>query len=60
VALDPLRLGCRQSDRRSRLFRLPDPIKSAILLIISSWFDSRDVGPIPDGAYALLANYTRF
>jgi uncharacterized phiE125 gp8 family phage protein len=39
---------------------LPAPIKSAILLIISSWFDNRNVGPIPDGAYSLLANYCRF
>jgi uncharacterized phiE125 gp8 family phage protein len=39
---------------------LPVPLKSAILLIISSWFDSRSVGPVPDGAYALLANYRRF
>jgi uncharacterized phiE125 gp8 family phage protein len=39
---------------------LPAPVKSAILLIISSWFDSRDVGPVPDGAISLLANYRRF
>jgi uncharacterized phiE125 gp8 family phage protein len=39
---------------------LPTPIKSALLLIISSWFDSRSVGPVPEGAYALLANYRRF
>lgn len=39
---------------------LPAPVKSAILLIISSWFDNRNVGPVPDGAYALLANYCRF
>jgi uncharacterized phiE125 gp8 family phage protein len=40
---------------------LPAPIKSAILLIISSWFDSRDIGPVPDGAMSLLnTNYRRF
>lgn len=39
---------------------LPAPIKSAMLLIISSWFDSRDVGPVPDGAISLLSNYRRF
>jgi uncharacterized phiE125 gp8 family phage protein len=39
---------------------LPTPIKSALLLIISRWFDSRSVGPVPEGAYALLANYRRF
>lgn len=39
---------------------LPDPIKGALLLTVASWFDNRSVGPIPDGAYALLANYRRF
>jgi len=39
---------------------LPTPIKAAILLIVASWFDSRAVGPVPEGAYALLANYRRF
>lgn len=39
---------------------LPEPIRAAILLIISSWFDSRSVGPVPEGAMSLLANYRRF
>jgi uncharacterized phiE125 gp8 family phage protein len=39
---------------------VPDPIKAALLLTISSWFDNRNVGPIPDGAYSLLSNYRRF
>lgn len=39
---------------------LPAPIKHAMLLMISSWFDSRSVGPVPDGAIALLTNYRRF
>ena len=39
---------------------LPVPIKHALLLIISSWFDNRAVGPVPDGAISLLANYRRF
>jgi hypothetical protein len=39
---------------------VPDPIRHAMLLMISSWFDSRDVGPVPDGAMALLSNYRRF
>jgi uncharacterized phiE125 gp8 family phage protein len=39
---------------------LPTPIKAALMLIISSWFDNRSVGPIPDAAYSLLANYRRF
>jgi uncharacterized phiE125 gp8 family phage protein len=39
---------------------VPDPIKGAILITISSWFDNRSVGPIPDGAYSLLTNYRNF
>lgn len=39
---------------------LPDPIKGALLLIVASWFDSRNIGPVPDGAYALLENFRRF
>lgn len=39
---------------------VPEPIRAAMLLIISSWFDSRSVGPVPDGAISLLANYRRF
>jgi uncharacterized phiE125 gp8 family phage protein len=39
---------------------LPDPIKGALLLTVASWFDNRNVGPIPDAAYSLLANYRRF
>jgi hypothetical protein len=39
---------------------VPEPIRAAIMLIISSWFDNRNVGPVPDGAYSLLANYRRF
>jgi uncharacterized phiE125 gp8 family phage protein len=39
---------------------VPEPIRAAILLIISSWFDNRNVGPVPDGAYSLLSNYRRF
>lgn len=37
----------------------PEPIKQAISLIVASWFDSREVGPIPAGALALLTNYRR-
>jgi uncharacterized phiE125 gp8 family phage protein len=39
---------------------VPEAIRAAILLIISSWFDNRNVGPVPDGAYSLLSNYRRF
>jgi uncharacterized phiE125 gp8 family phage protein len=39
---------------------LPEAIKAALLLIIASWFDNRSVGPVPDGAYSLLANFRRF
>lgn len=39
---------------------VPEPIRAAMMLIISSWFDSRNAGPIPDGAVSLLANYRRF
>lgn len=39
---------------------LPQPIKAAMLLIIASWFDSRAIGPVPEGAVSLLANYRRF
>lgn len=37
----------------------PEPIKQALLLIVASWFESREVGPIPAGALALLTNYRR-
>jgi uncharacterized phiE125 gp8 family phage protein len=39
---------------------LPAPIKHAMLLMISSWFDNRSVGPVPEGAVSLLSNYRRF
>jgi len=39
---------------------IPEPIRAAIMLIISSWFDNRTVGPVPDGAVSLLSNYRRF
>lgn len=39
---------------------IPEPIRAAMLLIISSWFDNRNVGPVPEGAYSLLSNYRRF
>lgn len=39
---------------------VPEPIRAAIMLIISSWFDNRSVGPVPDGAISLLDNYRRF
>jgi uncharacterized phiE125 gp8 family phage protein len=39
---------------------LPTPIKAALMLIISKWFDDRTVGAVPDGALALLSNYRRF
>jgi uncharacterized phiE125 gp8 family phage protein len=39
---------------------VPEPIRAAMLLMIASWNDSRSVGPVPDGAVALLSNYRRF
>lgn len=39
---------------------LPAPIHHAMLLLIGSWFDSRAVGELPEGAKALLSNYRRF
>lgn len=39
---------------------VPEPIRAAMLLMISSWNDSRSVGPVPEGAVALLTNYRRF
>lgn len=39
---------------------VPEPIRAAMLLTISSWNDSRSVGPVPEGAVSLLTNYRRF
>ena len=39
---------------------VPEPIRAAILLMASAWNDSRSVGPAPEGAVNLLANYRRF
>lgn len=39
---------------------LPDALKAAILIIISSWFDNRSIGPVPQGAIDILANFRRF
>ncbi len=39
---------------------LPAPIKHAMLLMLSDWFDNRAVGSFPDGAKALLSNHRRF
>jgi uncharacterized phiE125 gp8 family phage protein len=39
---------------------VPDAVRAALFLIIASWFDNRSVGPVPDGAVSLLANYRRF
>jgi uncharacterized phiE125 gp8 family phage protein len=39
---------------------VPEPIRAAILLMVSAWFDNRSVGPVPEGTTNLLANYRRF
>jgi uncharacterized phiE125 gp8 family phage protein len=39
---------------------LPAPIRHAMLLLLSDWFDNRAVGSFPDGAKALLSNHRRF
>ena len=39
---------------------VPEPIRAAVLLIVSSWFDNRSVGPVPDGAYSLRSKSRRF
>lgn len=39
---------------------VPPEIKSALLLMVSKWFDDRTVGSVPDGALSLLANVRRF
>lgn len=36
---------------------VPEPIRAAMLLMVSAWFDNRSVGPVPEGAVNLLANY---
>lgn len=36
---------------------VPEPIRAAILLCVSAWNDNRSVGPAPEGAINLLANY---
>lgn len=38
----------------------PEPIKHAVNLIVSRWYDDRDTGAVPDGAMALLTNYRCF
>jgi uncharacterized phiE125 gp8 family phage protein len=39
---------------------VPEPIHHAMLLLISTWFDSRSVGELTEGVKALLSNYRRF
>jgi uncharacterized phiE125 gp8 family phage protein len=39
---------------------VPEPIRAAIVLMVSAWFDNRTVGPAPEGATNLLSNYRRF
>lgn len=39
---------------------VPEPIRAALMLLVSAWNDSRSVGPAPEGAINLLANYRRF
>lgn len=39
---------------------VPEPIRHAMLLCISKWFDDRSAGELPEGAHSLLANYRRF
>jgi uncharacterized phiE125 gp8 family phage protein len=39
---------------------VPEPIRAAIMLLVSAWNDSRSVGPAPEGAINLLTNYRRF
>lgn len=39
---------------------VPEPIRHAMMLLISAWNDSRSVGPAPEGAINLLTNYRRF
>lgn len=38
---------------------IPVPITHAMMLLISSWYDSRNSGGIPEGVIALLSNYRR-
>jgi uncharacterized phiE125 gp8 family phage protein len=35
-------------------------ILAALKLMVSAWYDSRSVGPMPEGAANLLTNYRRF
>jgi uncharacterized phiE125 gp8 family phage protein len=39
---------------------LPAEIKAAMLVLISSWFDNRSTGEIPDAVHALLSNHRSF
>jgi uncharacterized phiE125 gp8 family phage protein len=39
---------------------LPAEIKAALLILISSWFDNRSTGEIPDTVQALLSNHRSF
>ena len=38
---------------------VPEPIRAAMLVAVEAWNDNRSVGQVPDGSYALLANYRR-
>lgn len=42
------------------LSTIPSSVHHALLLLISSWFDDRDRGSIPDGVMALLSNHRSF
>lgn len=39
---------------------VPASIKHAVLLVVSAWYDDRDVGNLPAGAMALLENHRAF
>jgi uncharacterized phiE125 gp8 family phage protein len=39
---------------------VPEPIRHAMLLCISAFFDGRATGDLPEGVHSLLSNYRRF